>query len=52
MNRKQSRGIFYGVFSGFAWAIDTVLIGIILSSTVMLETEQVIFLAPLVSTFT
>ncbi|PGB00923.1 DMT family transporter [Bacillus toyonensis] len=51
MNRKQSRGIFYGVFSGFVWAIDTVLIGIILSSTVMLETEQVIFLAPLVSTF-
>ncbi len=51
MNLKQSKGILYGVFSGFAWAVDTVLIGIILSSTIMLETKQVIFLAPLVSTF-
>lgn len=51
MNLKQSKGILYGVFSGFAWAVDTVLIGIVLSSTIMLETKQVIFLAPLVSTF-
>jgi len=51
MRKVQSKGIFYGIFSGFAWAVDTVLIGIILSSQLMLATDQVVFLAPLVSTF-
>ncbi|UIJ66579.1 hypothetical protein LW858_28030 [Bacillus cereus] len=51
MNLKQSKGILYGAFSGFAWAVDTVLIGIVLSSAIMIDTKQVIFLAPLVSTF-
>lgn len=51
MNLKQSKGILYGAFSGFAWAVDTILIGIVLSSAIMMETKQVIFLAPLVSTF-
>ncbi|MFD3450484.1 DMT family transporter [Microbacteriaceae bacterium 4G12] len=51
MKLKQSKGIFFGLFSGIAWALDTVLIGMVLSSTLFLSTEQVIFLAPLVSTF-
>ncbi|CAM4064746.1 lic-1 operon protein [Bacillus manliponensis] len=51
MKLTQSKGAFYGLFSGFAWAVDTVLIGIVLSSQLMLSTETVIFLAPLVSTF-
>ncbi|MFD0767758.1 DMT family transporter [Bacillus sp. CGMCC 1.60114] len=51
MGIKRSKGAFYGLFSGFAWALDTVLIGIVLSSQLMMATEQVIFLAPLVSTF-
>ncbi|MEI4829877.1 DMT family transporter [Bacillus sp. FJAT-53711] len=51
MGIKRSKGAFYGLFSGFAWALDTVLIGIVLSSQLMMATEQVVFLAPLVSTF-
>jgi drug/metabolite transporter (DMT)-like permease len=50
MNLKN-KGTFYGLFSGFTWALDTVLIGWVLSSTLMISTEQIIFLAPLVSTF-
>ncbi|MEH7253736.1 DMT family transporter [Neobacillus niacini] len=50
MNLKN-KGLWFGLFSGFTWALDTVLIGIVLSSSLMVSTEQVIFLAPLVSTF-
>jgi len=45
------KGVFYGLLSGITWALDTVLIGIVLSSTLLMSTEQVIFLAPLISTF-
>lgn len=50
MNLKN-KGIYYGMFSGFTWALDTVLIGLILSSALFMSTDKVIFLAPLVSTF-
>ncbi|MDG4657600.1 DMT family transporter [Ectobacillus antri] len=50
MNKGQGKGIFFGLSSGILWALDTVLIGIVLSRAVFLSTEQVIFLAPLVST--
>jgi len=50
MNSKY-KGLFYGLFSGFTWAIDTVLIGMVLSTALFMSTDQVIFLAPLVSTF-
>ncbi|PLR90774.1 DMT family transporter [Bacillus sp. T33-2] len=49
--RSQNKGILYGLLSGFTWAVDTVLIGIILSSALFMSTDKVIFLAPLVSTF-
>ncbi|OCA88283.1 lic-1 operon protein [Bacillus sp. FJAT-27225] len=47
----QNKGVAFGMISGFTWALDTVLIGIILSTTLFMSTESVIFLAPLVSTF-
>ncbi|MDF2858175.1 MAG: lic operon protein [Neobacillus sp.] len=50
MNLKN-KGTYFGLFSGFTWALDTVLIGMVLSSTLLVSTEQIIFLAPLVSTF-
>ncbi|WHY76932.1 DMT family transporter [Neobacillus sp. WH10] len=50
MNIKN-KGFFFGMFSGFTWAVDTVLIGIVLSKTIFTSTDTVLFLAPLVSTF-
>jgi drug/metabolite transporter (DMT)-like permease len=50
MNLKN-KGTYFGLISGFTWALDTVLIGMVLSSTLLVSTEQIIFLAPLVSTF-
>ncbi|ETI69660.1 DMT family transporter [Neobacillus vireti] len=50
MNIK-SKGVFFGLASGFTWALDTLLIGIVLSKSVFNSTEMVLFLAPLVSTF-
>lgn len=47
----KNKGVIFGLISGFTWALDTILIGIVLSSALFLSTEQVIFLAPLVSTF-
>ncbi|MED3622535.1 DMT family transporter [Bacillus thermocopriae] len=49
--KSKNKGLFYGLFSGFTWALDTVLIGMVLSRALFMSTEQVIFLAPLVSTF-
>lgn len=48
---SKNKGVLFGLFSGFTWAIDTILIGMVLSSTLFLSTEEIIFLAPLVSTF-
>ena len=47
----KNKGVYFGLLSGLTWAVDTILIGIVLSSTLFLSSEQVIFLAPLVSTF-
>lgn len=49
--RFKNKGIFFGLFSGFTWALDTVLIGVVLSNALFVSTDLVIFLAPLVSTF-
>ncbi|MCA1031401.1 DMT family transporter [Bacillus timonensis] len=51
MNFLKNKGFFYGMFSGFTWALDTVLIGFVLSQTLFLSTAEIIFLAPLISTF-
>lgn len=51
MNRHLFKGGFYGLVSGIAWAVDTVLIGIVLSMTTFLEFQEVLLVAPLVSTF-
>lgn len=50
MNIKN-KGLYFGMFSGFTWALDTVLIGMVLSKALFVSTDTVIFLAPLVSTF-
>ncbi|MEH7120961.1 DMT family transporter [Neobacillus vireti] len=50
MNTKN-KGIMFGLFSGFTWALDTVLIGIVLAKGLFVSSDTVIFLAPLVSTF-
>lgn len=45
------KGSLYGIISGFMWALDTVLIGIVLSRSVFVSSEYVILIAPLISTF-
>jgi drug/metabolite transporter (DMT)-like permease len=47
----KNKGLFYGLFSGFTWGLDTVLIGVVLARGIFTSTPEVIFLAPLVSTF-
>ncbi|NRD76706.1 DMT family transporter [Bacillus sp. BRMEA1] len=47
----KNKGLFYGLFSGFTWGLDTVLIGVVLAKSIFTSTAEVIFLAPLVSTF-
>ena len=41
----------YGLLSGILWGLDTVILGVALSMTPFISTEQAIFLAPFVSTF-
>lgn len=43
--------MFCGIIAGVAWALETVILGIALSMTPFVSTEQAIFLAPFVSTF-
>lgn len=40
-----------GLLGGFFWGINTVVIGVALSMTPFARTEQIIFLAPFISTF-
>ncbi|WP_144489510.1 DMT family transporter [Bacillus thuringiensis] len=47
----MKKGAWFGLLGGITWAIDTMLIGIILSSQLMMENIKTLFLAPLVSTF-
>lgn len=43
--------MFTGIFAGVTWALETVILGIALSSAPFISTEQSVFLAPFVSTF-
>lgn len=43
--------MFSGLTAGILWALDTVILGIALSASQFVSTEQAIFLAPFVSTF-
>ncbi|HDR7001225.1 TPA: DMT family transporter [Bacillus cereus] len=47
----MKRGAWFGLLGGITWAINTILIGIVLSSQLMIENTSIIFLAPLISTF-
>lgn len=40
-----------GLLGGFFWGINTVILGVALSMTPFARTEQIIFLAPFISTF-
>lgn len=43
--------MIYGLLSGILWALDTVLLGYVLSITPFISTNEAIFVAPFVSTF-
>lgn len=43
--------MFPGIIAGITWALETVILGIALSMSPFVSTEQAIFLAPFVSTF-
>lgn len=40
-----------GILAGMTWALETVILGVAMSMTPFVSTEQAIFLAPFVSTF-
>ncbi|MEZ0117645.1 UNVERIFIED_ORG: drug/metabolite transporter (DMT)-like permease [Heyndrickxia coagulans] len=44
-------GVGFGVISGITWALDSILIGLLLSKGLSVPNGNVVFLAPLVSTF-
>ncbi|WP_223594877.1 DMT family transporter [Neobacillus bataviensis] len=50
MNTK-TKGTIAAVISAMTWALDTVFIGVILAHTLFVSTDQIIFLAPLISTY-
>lgn len=43
--------MIYGIASGILWGLDTVLLGMVLSMSQFVSTEQAVFLAPFISTF-
>lgn len=43
--------MIYGLTSGILWGLDTVLLGIVLTMTPFISTDEAIFLAPFISTF-
>lgn len=47
----KTKGTIAAVISAMTWALDTVFIGVILAHTLFVSTEQIIFLAPLISTY-
>lgn len=51
MNKVNKLGISSGILSGLLWGLDTVLTGIVLSSTPFVDTTEAIMLAPVVSAF-
>lgn len=40
-----------GIIAGITWAVETIVLGIALSKSAFIETDQAVLLAPLVSTF-
>lgn len=40
-----------GILAGMTWSLETLVIGLALAMSQFVSTEQVIFLAPFVSTF-
>jgi len=47
----EEMNVIYGLGAGILWALETVLLSIILSKDTFMETKQIIFLAPFVSAF-
>lgn len=43
--------MFSGLASGLLWALNSIVLGIVMSMSAFISTEQAIFLAPFVSTF-
>ena len=43
--------MFSGILAGVTWAVETIILGIALSMTPFVSTEQAVLLAPFVSTF-
>lgn len=51
-NLKDAKtGISTGILSGVTWGLDTVLVGIVLSMSILNKSEKIIFLAPFVCAF-
>jgi drug/metabolite transporter (DMT)-like permease len=48
---NKNKGLFSGVMSGVLWGLDSVLTGIILSFSPLVEIQQAIFLGPVISAF-
>ena len=40
-----------GIIAGITWAVETIVLGIALSKSAFIETDQAVLLAPFVSTF-
>lgn len=51
MFERVDTNMSYGIFAGITWALETVVLGIALSMSPFVSSEQAIFLAPFVSTF-
>lgn len=51
LNFRSVKGTSLGMFSGLFWAIDTILIGYILSTATFLSFTEIAMAAPLISTF-
>lgn len=47
----MKKGALFGLLGGITWAVNTLLIGSVLSSQLMMRSTQTIILAPIVSTF-
>ncbi len=43
--------MFSGILAGVTWAVETIILGVALSMTPFVSTEQAVLLAPFVSTF-
>lgn len=48
---KEKKGLTSGVMSGVFWGLDTVLTGIVLGMSPLIDSKNAIFLAPFISAF-